>query len=191
MMQPAYVDAAMFHEFICRPENQGRHFELIHGEIVEKMVAHRYSARVTIRIGGVLEIWLMKNDIGFLTSPEGGYLVGDQRFMPDIGFIRYERLPDAAKDIDGYIPAAPDLAVEVISPKDNVRHVTRKIASYLAAGVVVWAVYPDDKEIEVFAPGAVPVRLTSADTLDGGALLPGFSVPVKDLFPAEGKPQSE
>lgn len=189
-MQSAHVDIASFHEFICRPENQGRHFEFINGEIVEKMVAHRYSARVTIRIGGVLEIWLMQNDIGFLTSPEGGYLVGEQRFMPDIGFIRYERLPDQTKDIDGCIPVAPDLAVEVISPTDNVRHMTRKIFSYLAAGVVVWAVYPDDKEIEVFAPGAVPVRLTLADTLDGGALLPGFTAPVKDLFPAEGKPQS-
>jgi len=61
--------------------------------------------------------------------------------------------------------------------------VSEKIASDLAAQTTVWAVYPDENRLTVVAPGVPPKRLTMADMLDGGDGLPGFSVPVKDLFP--------
>jgi Uma2 family endonuclease len=181
------ISPEAFHEFLCQPENAGRHFELINGKIIEKMVAHPYPARVTMRIGGVLEGWLIRHDIGFLTSAEGGYIVGESRCIPDIGFISYARLGELT-DVDGYIPVAPDLVVEVISPTDSARRVYDKIVNYLAAGTMVWAVYPDEREISVYMPGK-PVRtLTIDDTLDGGAVLPGFSVAIKDLFPAVKQP---
>jgi Uma2 family endonuclease len=60
-----------------------------------------------------------------------------------------------------------------------------KVVNYLRAGTTVWVVNPDLKTVEVYVPGQPPVVKLLADTLDGGALIPGFSLAVKDIFNVE------
>ena len=78
---------------------------------------------------------------------------------------------------------APDLAVEVLSPGDRASEVLEKVQDWLAAGcLAVWVVDPKKQTVTVYDNNHTVVRLRSTDTLSGGDLLPGFSVPVADLF---------
>jgi Uma2 family endonuclease len=78
----------------------------------------------------------------------------------------------------------PDLAVEVISPSDLVYDLIQKIAEYFEAGVrLVWVVYPPQRLVYVYESLTRARILTVADELEGGAVLPGFRLPVANLFP--------
>jgi len=57
------------------------------------------------------------------------------------------------------------------------------VGNYLAVGVVVWLIDPVARTVEIYTPGHAVVTLNDGQTLSGGDVLPGFSVPVKDLFP--------
>ena len=85
--------------------------------------------------------------------------------------------------VKGFFPGAPDLAVEVVSPTDAAAEVQRKVREYFDAGAQqAWVVYPDLREVMVFRSVRESVTLAAADTLDGGALIPGFVCPVAQLF---------
>ena len=95
--------------------------------------------------------------------------------------MRRERLDSIRSK--GFARGAPDLAVEIFSPSDNVRQLMRKVKQYFAAGChTVWIVYPERREINVLEASGADRLLTVADTLEAPDLLPGFSVPVATLF---------
>jgi Uma2 family endonuclease len=82
-----------------------------------------------------------------------------------------------------FVPVAPDLAVEVLSPSDRMAEAPSKVTMYLQAGVqLVWLLDPETRTISIFRPDAAPRTLYENDTLDGGDVLPGFSVSVAELF---------
>jgi Uma2 family endonuclease len=173
------ITAEEFEAFALQRANKDKHLEIIAGEIVE-VVSNQKASRLAIKIGKLIGIYLDQNPIGRITGADGGYQVGDDRSMPDVGYISKERQPTPSDDT--YNPLPPDLAVEVISPSDTMRDVLAKVTSYLAAGTVVWVFFPDVKEAQVHAPGR-PVRMLGIeDTLDGGDILPGFMLPLKQLF---------
>ena len=103
---------------------------------------------------------------------------------PDLAFVRRER-DEAAGYVPGYFPGPPDLAVEVISPPPHDRYteVEEKVADWLAAGVqLVILVNPRNRSVTLRAPGQPPVILTDQDILDGGGVIPGWQMPVRDIF---------
>ncbi|QDU23147.1 Uma2 family endonuclease [Urbifossiella limnaea] len=102
----------------------------------------------------------------------------DVIFVPFTTWARGRRLPDtAAWDI------VPDLCVEVVSPTDRAGDLNNKIEEYLEAGVrQVWVVYPETAVVDVYEPSSAARRLTRADTLDGGTVLPGFTLPLAELL---------
>lgn len=179
--QQQEITASAFNEMVQLPENAGKNLEFIFGEIVEKMVADSDCSTITSTITGELYIYLKKNRIGRLTSAEGGYVVGEHRFIPDVAFIRNERDKNA-KRIAGYVDSAPDLAVEVISPTDKNRNINLKIEAYKQAGVLLWIVYPEDKEIHVHESGKPLSVFKLNDTLTSGDVLPNFELPLTDIF---------
>ena len=98
--------------------------------------------------------------------------------------MRWERIPPLAERL-GFMPIAPDLAIEVISTSERRAAIATKVEMYLAAGVrLVWVADPRTKSVTVHAPGTPARFLGSNELLDGGDLLPGFSVRVGDFFPA-------
>jgi Uma2 family endonuclease len=170
-----------FVEWATRPQNADQRYEFIDGEVVE-VVSQSAASKLAARISGFLFIYLQSNNIGDLTGADGGYIVAGQGFIPDVAFIRRERQthPPAA-----YYPVPPDLAVEVISNPQNqqeMRDLRKKVGRYVAVNTVVWVVDPDAQTVEVYGPGMIPQTLTTDDTLTGGDLLPGFSLPVRDVF---------
>ena len=106
----------------------------------------------------------------------------DQVVSPDVAFIRMERL-DPDRNRKGYFRAAPDFAVEIVSSYDDPLLVWRKIAKYLSANVpLLWVVYPDQSRIRVLGASREPEEFGKGDLPDGYEVLPGFLMPVADIF---------
>ncbi len=169
-----------FRAFCEQPENKNRLFELIDGEIVEKVGSFTPS-KLAIRIARHVGNFADEHDIGNVTGADGTYILSPRHhFMPDVGYISKERLPnDPPREVQG----PPDFAVEVKSPNDTKREMRKKAEDYLAFGTrLVWLVFPDDQEVEVYVPSEDVKTVKIDGVLSGGDVLPGFTLAVKDIF---------
>ena len=173
------VSVEEFEKIAALPENADKHLEYIGGEIVE-VVSNSDSSEIALNIGTEIRHYLKTHDLGRATSSDGGYKVSGEDYMPDVGFISKAKQPKRPNT--AWNPLAPDLAVEVVSPTDRAQNIATKVANYLAAGTVVWYFYPQDKEVYVYEPGQPVKALGIDDMLDGGKVLPGFKLAVKDVF---------
>jgi Uma2 family endonuclease len=171
-----------FFEIAGLPENREKRLELDDGEIVEMAESSPVNTVTAARIVTFINIFVMSHDSGYVTGADGGFKLGDKRVrQPDVGFISKQRAPRLPKRFG----LAPDLAVELVSPDEDI---FRKAREYLHAGTrLVWAVYTDEKTVYVMTldpDGSVRSKPFGIDTtLDGGDVLPGFTLPVKDIFP--------
>jgi Uma2 family endonuclease len=171
-----------FERLAVLPENANRHLEFLEGELIE-MVSNSRSSMLAYQIGSEIGVFVRQHKLGFVSGEAGGYRVNGQDFMPDVGFISKEKFPTMPSHT--WVPEPPELAVEVLSPTDSATVVNQKVRHYLAAGTVVWLVDPDAKTVTVYRPGdpyATRQTLGIEDTLDGGAVLPGFAMSLSDLF---------
>lgn len=175
--------AEEFFELAMLPENAERRLELDDGEIVEVAGSSQINTVTAMRIGYFLNSHVIPGNLGYVTGADGGFKLGTHRArLPDVAFIskaRHATLGGAD------FPIAPDLAVEIVSPDEDV---FKKVKEYIRAGTrIVWAVYTDEKTVDVFRPdedGGLHVQPYGIDdTLNGGDVLPGFSLPVRDIFP--------
>jgi Uma2 family endonuclease len=149
--------------------------------------------------GGIAS-WLLRkvgdhvdeNGLGMVTAAETGFILyknpdprgKDTVRAPDVGYIAAARVPGDLDDLpDGFVPFAPDLAIEVVSPNDEKGEIEQKIAEYLRYGTrLVWVMYSARREVKVHAPGQKTKTLKIGDTLDGGDVLLGFKLPVREIF---------
>ena len=171
-------------ELLAMPDD-GYRYELVRGELVKLMgtgVEHAYTAD---NCYGSIRDYVMGANLGRVFSSQLGYILArdpDTVRIPDLAFIRRERL-DAVGVIRGYFPGPPDLAIEVISPNDRYRDVRNKITDYFAAGtLMVILLEPDARTARVHRSPTDVVILTDGDTLDGGDVVPGWSMPVAEIF---------
>ena len=169
-----------FDRFALLPENHNRLFEFIAGEVVE-VVSNPLSSNIAMMMGVFVGGFVLQHNLGHVTGADGGYMVGGERYIPDVGFISYQRQRILAH-VDGYNPLPPDLAVEVLSPGNLDVDMDVKIANYLASGTVVWRVKPVEQQIAVFVPDTSVKILGINDILEGGSVFPGFKLPLKDIF---------
>ena len=168
-----------FDRFVELPGNADRLFEYIGGEIIE-VPSNPYASEIAGIIFGELYIFLKGKEWGHLTGEAGGYMVSGERYAPDVAFISKQRQPALAER--GYNPNPPDLAVEVLSPANDPGDMRIKIFNYLKAGTVVWIVDPEKKRVEIYAADEAK-KIGLDGVIDGGDVLPGFRLPVKELFP--------
>jgi len=173
-------------ELSHQPENRGKRLELIEGAIYEMPPTGGEHGGITLDLGAVIRSHVKANDLGYTTAAETGYILyknpngRDTVVAPDVGFISKERLPDGLPK--SYIPAPPDLAVEVVSPGDSADEIDQKVVLYLRSGTrLVWVWYPKTKTVIAHTPTSVQ-RLDLDDTLDGGDVLPGFRLAVREIF---------
>lgn len=166
----------------------GDRYEIIEGELQERVMSYG-SSRIAVIIGFLIEMWARDGHPGYVAGSDGGFQIfpwapGDVR-MPDVSYVSAERVGLIPRR--GWLAVPPDLAVEVISPTDSASTVQLKARDYVRAGVsLVWVVFPETRTVEIHRAGSSTIEvLTEADTLTGGESLPGFSVPVSEIFPAE------
>lgn len=163
---------------------RGGLYELIEGTLVEKAVGMRESI-LAMWIGHLLAGLVYPNRLGFVLGEAGGCPVAPLTvLMPDVGFIRTERLPvDAACHTDAYPAVGPDLVVEVLSPSNTADEIAAKLARFFAAGTqLAWVVDPAARTVAVYTAPDARRALTEADTLDGGEVVPGLSLEVRRVF---------
>jgi len=172
-------------DFWMMPEVPGRQFELVDGELIEMPGAaftHGLIAAVLYRL---MFAFATERGLG-ITVPDGVAFVlqHDPAIVrvPDTAFISIDRIPEDGIP-SGFFPAAPDIAVEVVSANDRANEVDAKVEQYLQAGTkLVWVVWPDAQAVTVHTPDRVARRLQSHESLDGADVLPGFVVHVEHLF---------
>jgi Uma2 family endonuclease len=158
--------------------------ELIDGALVEKAMGFRESL-LAGRLLVLLDLFVEPRNLGLLTVPDGmlRLFVGRVR-APDIAFIPWEALPDRRVPQEPIPAVAPDLAVEVLSESNTPGEMRLKREDYFRAGTrLVWEIDPRQRTVAVFTqvlPAAA--NLTAADTLTGDPVLPGFALPLADLF---------
>lgn len=166
------------------PEHDGKRFELSEGRLIEMPLNGFLHGVIAGMAGGHIGNWIHHHNLGKATAAGTGYILctqPDTVRAPDVGFISAARVPEGGLP-DGYIPFAPDLAVEVVSPNDEAEEIHQKVQEYLRYGTrLVWVFYPKSRSVAAHTPtGSHTVDMDG--TLDGGDVLPGFSVKVSAVF---------
>jgi Uma2 family endonuclease len=178
-----------FLAFTALPEHADQRFELHDGVIEEMPPSSPQNSYLAGLIITMLNNFVVPRQLGFVTVPDGGYQVGANKiYQPDVAYISKQRLP-SLKSVGTVIPMAPDLAVEIVSPSESDRKVMRKAKDYLHGGAkLVWAVYPEEKEVDVHrltTNGGVETNTIDIDgELDGEDVLPGLKISLKAIFDA-------
>jgi Uma2 family endonuclease len=170
---------------LWRLPNDGMRHELVKGVLHTMPPAGFEHGALGINISAPLAQHVKANRLGVVVNSDTGFVITtnpDTVRAPDIGFVRQDRLPSGSLPAK-YWRGAPDLVVEVVSPSDTVFEVDDKVEQWLDAGTgLVWVVNPRKRTVTVYRAGVTPVILTAADTLDGLQVVPGFSMPVADIF---------
>ncbi|MCS6860884.1 MAG: Uma2 family endonuclease [Abditibacteriales bacterium] len=167
-------------EDLLRMPDDGKQYELVKGELIERSPPGGEHGQRATRVGRLLDEFVEERDLGRVAMESGFYLARDPDTVraPDVLFISREKL-DPDVEVYGY-EVIPDLVVEVVSPSDTFNEVMDKVEEYLVAGVrLVWVVNVKRRSVIVYPGGQT---LTEEDMLTGGSVLPGFAVPVSRLF---------
>jgi len=172
-------------EDLLRMPDNGFRYELLRGELKKMAPAGHWHGRIAINITTPLDQHVRAHNLGVVYAAETGFKLAsnpDVVRAPDVAFIRQERIEEVG-DVEGYWPGAPDLAVEVISPSDTYSDVQEKVFDWLEAGTrIVMVVMPRRRTVTVYRSLTDIVVLTEKDSLDGGDVVPGWSMSIKDLF---------
>ena len=174
-------------QFAHQPDVDNRRFELINGALIAMVPLGGEHGELSLNLGSYIRAYVREHSLGRATV-ETGYHPPDDRqtlLSPDIAYISHARAPDPFPK--RYVPAMPDLAIEILSPTDTLPNARVKAEIYLRRGTaLVWLVQPDTASVEA-------LRLTEAgevqhdvygadDALSGEDVLPGFSLDVRLIF---------
>jgi Uma2 family endonuclease len=158
-------------------------FELVNGEIVEMVPPGEEHGIVVSELIWHIKSLLKKQDIGRVTIETGYILEEGTLRSPDIAFIRKDRASDPP--LKGYVPFAPDLAIEIVSPHDSATEVHEKVGDYLKAGTSeVWIVYPSTRSMEVHRKDGSRTYPAVAEFKES-QVLTSFALKIADIFPAD------
>jgi Uma2 family endonuclease len=157
--------------------------ELVDGVLVEKATGLRESF-LAIALAAILRAFVLPRNLGLVTGADGTMqLAAGLVRIPDVAFTGWGRIPGGRVPTDPIPHLAPDLAVEILSEGNTPREMARKRREYFAAGTrLVWKVDPEARTVTVYTGPEFLRVLGSTGTLDGGEVLPGFTLALADLF---------
>ena len=158
-------------------------FELIDGVLVEKGMGYRESLRAGFLIAA-LGAFVVPRNQGTVSGADGFLrLFADLVRAPDVAFASWDRFPDRKIPVEPIPALVPDLVIEVLSESNTPKEMRRKRGEYFARGVsVLWQIDPLNRKVTVYHSDGTKTVLNENDRLDGGAVLPGFSLELRDLF---------
>jgi Uma2 family endonuclease len=166
-----------------------RLFELVDGTLVEKVMGYGegFLAADIIRLLGR---FLDTHDLGDVGGADATMrLMPKLVRIPDVSFVRWEKLPNRERFAEPIPDLVPDLAIEVRSKGNTAGEMKRKLKDYFLAGVsLVWLVDPERRTVEVFTAPDASTVFTEEQTLDGDDVLPGLRLAVRDVFARVPKP---
>lgn len=170
---------------LLRMPDDGYRYELVEGEVRRMSPASHQHGRIILNLSAPLHHYVRTHNLGAVYAAETGFLIAsnpDTVRAPDVAFVRQERA-QAVHEESGYYPGAPDLAAEVISPHDLYTEVEEKVIAWLDAGTsMVLVVNPRKRTVTMYRSLTTITVLIENDQLDGADLVPGWTLPVRDIF---------
>jgi Uma2 family endonuclease len=162
---------------------EGKLCELVDGVLVEKAVGYTESG-LALYLAFLLNAFVLPRNLGIVSGADGTVeLMAGLVRIPDVAFTRWDRLPGQRYPTAPVPRLAPNLAVEVLSRSNTPREMVLKRQDYFSVGVeLVWEIDPVARTVDVYTSATQIATLTATDTLDGGSILPGFTLPLRDLF---------
>jgi Uma2 family endonuclease len=161
-----------------------RRCELVRGRVVDVTPAGAGHGRIGSWLNARIRQFVEERDLGVVYGADTGFRLErdpDTVRAPDVAFVAADRLPEI--DERKYVPFAPDLAVEVVSPSDTFREVEEKARMWLSSGTqLVWVAEPETERMFVYRPDAPRQELSADDELTGGEVLPGLAIPLARCF---------
>lgn len=172
-------------EFWEMPDVPGKIFELVDGEVVEVSGANDLHHHIMVVLFKLLDRHVEQHDLG-LVRPDGlPYIIRrnpDVVRIPDVSFVDWDRVPEGEAP-EFFWNGPPSLAVEIVSPSDRTNEIHAKAQGYLEAGThQVWVLWPRQRSMTIYDADGNVWDLGPDAQLEGGDVLPGFSVRVGDLF---------
>ncbi len=176
------MTADEFWEFSHRPENEHRNLDLIRGVVVEMSRPKPPHGETQANISFEFVLWKRTTGAtGYICGGDAGVILDtdpDTVVGPDVAYYAATTVPRDWGDV------APVVAVEILSPNDRPGQVEQKVREYFDAGTAaVWLVDTNTRTVAVLRAGQPAQLFRGEDRLEGGTELPGFSVPVSQLFP--------
>jgi Uma2 family endonuclease len=159
--------------------------ELIRGELILMSPTGFNHGWYEFEIARILGGFVTPRKLGLIVTGDVGFHIErdpDTVRAPDAAFVRTERIPEGG--MMGFFPGAPDLAVEILSPTDRASEVQAKVDAWLSAGCsIVWVIDSQNRVLHShYRANNFVTVLTPKDTLTAEELLPGFSLPLAELF---------
>src|SRR5918992_188819 len=171
-------------ELLHLPDD-GFRYELVQGELRRMTPARNVHGRVAMNIGTALNNHVKAHDLGAVYAAETGFRLSsdpDTVRAPDVAFVSQANV-EAVGEVEGFWPGASDLAVEVVSPGDSYADVEEKVFDWLDAGTkMVVVINPRQRSATVYKSPSDITALAEADVLDGGEIVPGFELAVREIF---------
>ena len=185
-LQPA-PGTATEQDVIAVEARENRLCELIDGTLVEKAMGY-YEGRLAAVLIQLLGNWADEHDRGIAVGADGTVrLMPGLVRIPDVSFTSWSRLPGRELPLEPIPDLAPDLAVEVLSVSNTAAEMKRKVREYFQSGVrLVWLMDPVAREVTVFTSPNRSRVLNEGQVIEGGKVLPGFSLLVREWFRRAG-----
>jgi Uma2 family endonuclease len=162
---------------------ENRSCELVEGTLVEKALGTKEGYLAWL-LGGLLKIYLDQNDSGIGLASDGMMRIAPGLVrIPDLSFISWDKLPNRMLPEEPVAGLVPDLAVEILSEGNTPAEMKRKVGEYLDAGVrLVWLIDPRKRTARIYTATRRSVPIREDQSLDGGDVLPGFTVSLAVLL---------
>ncbi len=169
---------------------ENRLCELVDGTLVEKAMGFDES-RLAVKLSHLVQSYLDQHDLGICIGADGMMRIAPGLVrIPDLSFISWDRLPGRESPREPIPDLAPDLAVEVLSEGNTRAEMARKVREYFEAGVtLVWLIDPRKRTARVISTVEKSVLIRAHQSLDVGAVLPGFSLLLSDLLDRGRRPR--
>ena len=174
------------------PDAHDDFYEILDGVRVEIPAMGAYENILATLLAGWLNEFARPRKIGLAVTEVLFRLDGDSLSRrPDVAFVTYDRwnANDVARE--NAWDVIPNLAVEIVSRTNFAEEIERKMLEYFSAGVqLVWVIYPEVKRVYAYSSPTHVRPIGVTDVLDGGEVLPGFRLPLADLFAATSRPEN-
>ncbi|MEG4440269.1 Uma2 family endonuclease [Microcoleus sp. AT9_B5] len=158
--------------------------ELVDGKIIIMGPSDIVSSEIGAEFGSLLRNWVKPRKLGRVFESSGGFILPNSDLRaPDISFVTADRLKQSKRY---FAELVPDLVVEIKSQSDRLKPLREKIRSFLELGAQVGILIdPDKRTVTIYTLTAEPITLRDGDILSIPELLPGWEVPVAELWPVE------
>ena len=165
--------------------DEGKRYELVLGELRMMSPAGGQHGRIAMKIGRLLGNHVEEHKLGEVFAAETGFLLAtnpDTVRAPDAAFVNANTFKQL-EEVRGFLPVAPDLVIEVVSPNDSSSHVEEKANSWIEFGIRLALIvdpanrsiraYREHRSISVHFPG---------DIVEATDVVEGWTFAVDDIF---------